>query len=350
MINHSSKTGVLIVNVGTPEHPKKSAVRKYLGQFLTDKRVVALPAFLRYLLVYGIIVPFRTAKSTEAYQLVWDQVKGSPLLSISQSFTDQLQQVLGSSYSVKLAMRYGKPAIESVLQQMQQEHIDHIIVAPMYPQYASATNSSVLEKVFHTIKQNEIIPTVTTLAPFYNEPVFIQAAANRIAPLLHDEWDAVLFSYHGLPFEQVKRSEVKPDRNCYQDLPCPAIQTNNRHCYRAQCYETTRLLAKALQLSDSDYMVSFQSRVGFNRWIGPDTETAMKILIGKGKKRLVVACPSFVSDCLETLEEIKCRAQETWLAMGGESLVLAPCVNDAPDWVAGFADLIRRKIPLKQSA
>lgn len=343
MDQQSKKTGVLLINVGTPDAPEKAAVRRYLAEFLTDKRVVSLPTFFRYLLVYGLILPFRTKKSTEAYKEVWDKSKGSPLLYLSESFADKLRQHLGSRYEVALGMRYGNPSITSALDTLMANNIDELIIAPLYPQYASATNSSALEKVFDYFKKQQIIPKLRTLDAFYHESAFIQNKANLIKPYLSQKWDAFLFSYHGLPFDQIKKAEKKPDTNCFKDLPCPAINHVNQNCYRAQCYQTTTLLAKTLSLEPESYMVSFQSRVGMNRWIGPDTETAMKILMGKGRKNLLVACPSFVTDCLETLEEIKLRAQEMWHDLGGESLTLVPCLNDSPDWVAGFAELITQQ-------
>ncbi|MGE4349203.1 MAG: ferrochelatase [Candidatus Berkiella sp.] len=336
----SRKTGVLLINVGTPDNPDTASVRKYLAEFLMDKRVVSMPTLLRFCLVYGLILPFRSSKSAHAYQSVWDKNKGSPLLSISQAFAEKLQTHLGAEYVVALGMRYGNPSIASALDALLAQQVDKIIVAPLYPQYASATTSSALEAVFDGLKQQSIFPTLKTIDAFYYYQEYIQAKANVIRPFLKEKWDSILFSYHGLPFAQVKQSEENTPANCDKNLACPTINKVNRNCYRAQCYQTTELLAKALGLAAGDYGVSFQSRVGKNRWIGPDTESALKTLIQQGKKNVLVVCPSFVADCLETLEEIGLRAKELWLSLGGESLTAIPCLNDSPEWVASFAKII----------
>tara|TARA_R110002110_G_scaffold195770_1_gene405446 strand:- start:54776 stop:55801 length:1026 start_codon:yes stop_codon:yes gene_type:complete len=336
-------TGVLLINVGTPDAPTLPAVRKYLKQFLTDPMVVSLPTIARYLLVYGLIVPFRTPKSTEAYKAVWDKDKGSPLLSFSRSFQQALQQVLGDDYFVELGMRYGNPNIELALKKFKQQNITKIIVAPLYPQNAAASTGSALAEFNKQLSLYETKPDVINLGDFYVEPNFIASMAKLIQPFLQADYNCVLFSYHGLPFDQVKKSEIKTPDNCESDLPCPVITDNNKNCYRAQCYATSRALAQTLNLKPEEYHVSFQSRVGMNRWIGPDTEGVLKKLIGMGKTNIVVACPSFVTDCLETIEEIGMRGQELWQSLGGESLQLVPCLNDHPDWVQGFADMVKQK-------
>ena len=334
------RIGVLLINVGTPAEPNTKAVRHYLAEFLTDKRVVSLPKFFRFLLVYGLILPFRSKKSAHAYQTVWDPEKGSPLLSISESFRQKLQIELGENFIVALGMRYGQPSIANAIDVLLAEQVDHILVAPLYPQYASATTSSALEQVYEVVSQKNIFPAITTLAPFYNHPTYVAAKAAIIKPYLEQKWDCILFSYHGLPFAQIRQAEAVSYKACDNDLPCPAINQDNRHCYRAQCYRTTELIAASLGLNAEDYMVSFQSRVGMNRWIGPDTESALKVLLGKDKKNILVVCPSFVADCLETLEEINLRAKEDWIKLGGEFLSCIPCLNDSPVWVEGFAEMI----------
>ncbi len=333
-------TGVLLINVGTPDAPTQSAVRKYLKQFLTDPMVVSLPAVARYLLVYGLIVPFRTAKSTEAYKAVWDKDKGSPLLSYSTSFQEALQRELGEQYFVVLGMRYGNPSIEQAIKKFKQKNINKIILAPLYPQHAAATSGSALLEVDKQLAQYDVKPEVVNLGGFYVAPNFILPMAKMIRPYFEKEHDCVLFSYHGLPFDQVKQSEKHTPHNCEQDLPCPIISDNNQGCYRAQCYATSRALAKALDLESDAYFVSFQSRVGMNRWIGPDTEGVLKKLIGMGKRNIIVVCPSFVADCLETIEEIGMRGQVLWQSLGGESLQLVPCLNDNIEWVKGFSKLL----------
>jgi len=335
-----TSTGVLLINVGTPDAPTQSAVRKYLKQFLTDPMVVSLPAVARYLLVYGLIVPFRTAKSTQAYKAVWDKETGSPLLSHSKNFQKALQKELGTQYLVELGMRYGNPSIEQAIKNFKQQNIKKIILAPLYPQYAAATSVSAVLEVNKQLAQYALKAEVREIGDFYDHQNFILPMAQMVRPYFENEHDCVLFSYHGLPFEQVKQAEKHTPRSCEQDLPCPVISDDNRQCYRAQCYATSRALAKALDLGIDSYFVSFQSRVGMNRWIGPDTEGVLKKLIGMGKRNIIVVCPSFVADCLETIEEIGMRGQELWKSLGGGSLKLVPCLNDNADWVRGFSKLI----------
>lgn len=337
------KCGVLLMNVGTPDEATVPAVKRYLKQFLMDGRVVDLPYFLRLLLVRGIIVPFRAKQSTKAYQAIWDEQQGSPLLHYSQSFVTKLQSRLGNQYHVVLGMRYGNPNIQSALLTLEKAGIQKIILAPLYPQYASASTGTALEDVLKSVSTKHVVPDLVHLGDFYDDPGYIQNQASLIAPKLSPQTDCVLFSYHGLPFSHIQDSEQSTPAECQKDLPCPIISTRNQKCYRAQCYATSRLLAKTLDLTEQDYVVAFQSRVGMNRWIGPDTEGMLKKLIGQGKKHIVVACPSFVTDCLETIEEIGLRAKELWQSLGGETFELAPCLNDQDPWVANFAELIENK-------
>lgn len=339
-----AKVGVLLMNVGTPDAATKPAVRRYLQQFLMDKRVVSIPSIMRFLLVHGLILPFRTAQSTKAYQEIWDEHTGSPLLHYSRRFQAQLQETLGSQYHVALGMRYGNPSIEAAMSELKDKGIQKILLAPLYPQYASASTGTALEQALQCVLHQEVIPEICHLGDFYQHPYFIEPFADLIRPYLAPETDAVLLSYHGLPLAQVQRSEAQTPRQCEQEQPCPEMTLSNQSCYRAQCYATSRLLAKSLNLPEAVYTVSFQSRVGMNRWIGPDTVGVLKKLIGQGKRHLVVACPSFVTDCLETLEEIDMRARELWISLGGEGFQLVPCLNDERSWVEGFANIIHEKL------
>lgn len=337
----TSKTGLLILNVGTPEAPTVPAVKRYLKEFLSDPRIISLPKSLRLLFVHGFILPFRTRNSTHAYQAIWNSETGSPLMSHSVNFQKALQSVLGENYQVVLGMRYGKPSIQEAIEQFKQQGVHQIILAPLYPQYASASTGSALESVFDHLKSWIVMPSVQILEPFYDSSYYIQANANLIVPYLDQPWDSLLLSFHGLPFSQVKATETHTPLSCEKDLPCPKIEAHNQHCYRAQCYRTAHLLGQALQIREDQYQVCFQSRVGMNRWIGPDLESVLKRLIGEDKKNLLVACPSFVADCLETLEEIGIRAKQTWQKLGGASFTLIPCLNDDPNWVTGFSKILQ---------
>lgn len=319
------KQGLLLINLGTPDAPDVASVRRYLREFLCDKRVIDLPAPVRLILVYAFILPFRPRSSAHAYQQIWTP-SGSPLLRNSQAFLDKLQQRLNPSQRVALGMRYGHPSIEKALAEL--SDCEHITVLPLYPQYSSAATGSSLEEVFRLLSRQRVIPSVTVIRDFYNDPGFIKAQAALIQPCLADH-DHLLFSYHGLPERQLEREGCQP----VCQTPCPPVGDNNAGCYRAQCWQTSSLLADALHLTADQYSSSFQSRLGKAAWIKPYTDEWLPVLVQRGVRRLAIACPSFVADCLETLEEIGMRAREQWLQAGGEHLTLVPCLNDADAWV-----------------
>lgn len=333
-----AKQGLLLVNLGTPDDATKPAIRRYLRDFLSDPRVIDLPWFLRYALLYGVILPFRTPKTTEAYQTIWSS-KGSPLKLYTDSLCQKLSHTLGKEYVVHFGMRYGSPSIEQALQALQEEKVQHIQVLPLFPQYASATNGSVIEAFSKAISRYQHIPSFEILPAFYDHPGFIQSLVSSIQLSLNDSpVDHLLLSFHGLPERQL--SKLEHNTCCDRVSACPRINLNNQSCYRAQCYETARLVAKELQVKPEDYSVSFQSRLGRIPWIQPYTDEHLKTLYQKGIRNLAVACPSFTSDCLETLEEIGLRAKEDWIAMGGKGFHLIPCVNDSDAWVNALASMV----------
>ncbi len=328
------KKGLLLINLGTPANPHRSAVRKYLAEFLSDKRVIDLPAWLRYPLIYGTILPFRSKQSAKAYQKIWTD-KGSPLLIHCLNLERRLQEELGDNWQVCLGMRYGKPSLEESLNRLSE--CQHITILPLYPQYSSAATGSSIEKVLELIAKQKTHPSLTLIADFYKDPAFIAAQAAFIQPFLADH-DHLLLSYHGLPERHLRKSgciEV-----CVKE--CPPINRTNPKCYRAQCYATTRALAQSLALQEGQFSMSFQSRLGKMPWIKPYTDEILAELIKIGSRNLAIACPSFVADCLETLEEIGIRAQNSWLKLGGEKLTLIPCLNDSNKWVEGLVSLIKR--------
>lgn len=301
--------GILLLNLGTPNDLRMPSIRAYLREFLLDPRVIDLPAPLRYLLVYGIILPFRAPKTRHAYQQIW-QAQGSPLRYYSQSLADALGQVLGQDYQVVLAMRYGEPSVKAALHQL--SHCEHLTVLPLFPQYSSAATGSAIEQVLSVLAKQRRIPSLRVVHQFYDAPAYIDSLADIVRPFLQAPDTFLLCSYHGLPQRQA-------------------------HEYPAQCYETTRLLTQALSVHDDRYAISFQSRLGRIPWIQPYTEDMLVTLYQRGIKNLVLACPGFTVDCLETLEEIGMRAKEEWLALGGESFTMVPCLNDDPRWVTRLA-------------
>jgi ferrochelatase len=335
--------GVLLVNLGTPEAPQTSAVRRYLAEFLADGRVLDIPTVPRMLLLYGAILPFRPKKSAHAYQQIWDAERGSPLLFHTQDLAARVQEALGDGASVQMAMRYGQPDLDQALDRFAADGIDRVVVLPLYPQYASSSTGSTLARVYELAAQRPVPPTLIPIRDFYDHPGFIDAQAEVARPRL-DAFgpDHVLFSFHGVPERQVTATDFSGGKHCLQSADCCAAITNaNRACYRAQCFATARALAKALDLGDGAWSVSFQSRLGRIPWIKPYTDEVLVEMAQQGTRRLAILTPSFVADCLETLEEIGIRAREDFRAAGGDELLAVPCVNSEPAWVRGVTDLVR---------
>lgn len=309
----SNKTGILLINLGTPNSPSVADVRRYLREFLYDPRVIELPTILRWLLLNLIILPFRAKKSAEAYKSIW-QDGGSPLLVNSLAIQYQLQTLLGDQYKVVLGMRYGTPNIATAIKELQQlESVKSISIVPLFPQYASAVSGSALQKVLQILAKDKVIMPFRIISDFFMRPEYIKALANSVQPYLDQNHDFLLMSYHGLPERQ---------------LINPGIS-----CYRTQCLQTSNLLASELKLPDDKWSVSFQSRLGKLPWIKPYTEDVLVELRERGISNLLVCCPSFVADCLETLEEIGIRAKEQWKQLGGSKLELITCLNTHPDWI-----------------
>lgn len=341
--------GVLLVNVGTPDSTEVADVRRYLAEFLSDRWVLDMHPVARWLLLNVVILRTRPARSAAAYKKIWMD-RGSPLVVYGQDLATALGAELGQGFQVRLAMRYGKPAIGPTLRAMQQQGCDRFIVVPLYPQYAQASTKSAVDAILQTVQELPAVPDMTMVGDFYVDDGFLDAVVARYRESLADfQPDHVLFSYHGLPEHQVKLTEVPgPDGvvagHCQAGGSCcDAIVPANRFCYRAQCFATTRALAARLGLADDGYSVAFQSRLGKVPWIRPYTDEVLPQLAADGVKRLAVLTPSFVTDCLETLEEIGIAGRESFLEAGGDDFRLVPCVNAHPTWVAGLAAMVRRR-------
>jgi len=333
-------TGVLLINLGTPASPHTGPVRRYLREFLSDPRVIDIPAPLRWLLLNAIILPTRPRKSAAAYRKVWlqDGPEGSPLLHFSRAQAKALQAVL-PKHKVVLAMRYGEPSLARGLAEL--KGVDEIVVVPLYPQYASASTGSSLERLFELAGGATVVPRLRVLPDFYDDTGFITAFAAVASPLLASfKPDHVLLSYHGLPERQVKASDATGAHCLASETCCDRIGDANRHCYRAQCYATSRALMARLGLTNVS--TSFQSRLGRTPWIKPYSDLVLKDLAARGVKKLAVLCPSFVADCLETLEEVAIRGAEDFKAAGGEELLLVPSLNDHPRWIEALAHMVSR--------
>jgi len=337
----STMTGLLLCNLGTPEQPTPRAVRRFLRQFLGDPRVLDVNPVGRWMLLNLIILPWRPRKSAAAYRKIWTG-RGSPLLCHGEDLTRAVQERLGSSWVVELGMRYQKPSIASALDKLRRAGAERIVVFPLYPQYAASTTGSTVAEVLVAASKPWAPPALNFVEPFYAEPEFIAAFAANGDPLLHNEKpEHVLFSFHGLPERHLRKTDPNGD-HCLARKDCCERASDNPRCYRAQCFATARALAARLSLADGAWSISFQSRLGRSRWMEPYTDRTIVALAEKGCKRLLVFCPAFVADCLETLEEIGIRGKQQFLAAGGESLVLVPSLNAGATWADTVASIARR--------
>jgi ferrochelatase len=304
--------------------------------------VLDLPAPARFLLLELAILPFRPRRSAAAYAKIW-RPDGSPLLVHGRELAAALAAELGPGFAVEIAMRYGAPGIRDALARIAARAPARLIALPLFPQYSTAATGSALEKLAREHARVPGLPPLETLGAFYAEPAFLDAFAERArAPLARFAPDFVLFSYHGLPERQVTRLDASGAHCLAKADCCDAIGTVNRSCYRAQCHATTRELARRLALAEGGFATSFQSRLGRTPWIRPYTDLLLPELAARGQRRLAVICPSFVADCLETLEEIGIRAREQWRSLGGEDLLLVPSLNAEPAWVEAVASWMRR--------
>lgn len=335
------KTGLLLINLGTPDAPTVEAVRRYLDDFLMDPYVVDIPFLLRYILVKGIILRTRPSASAQLYQSIWTD-QGSPLLVLSMALKESVAAALGDGFAVELGMRYGNPSIDVAVQNLMQQSLDQLIVLPLFPQYSTAATESAIQSFKTAFARYASTLPVRIITEFYNHSEFINAYAARIAKQFNAaRHDHLLLSYHGLPVKHLEKTGCEfVGKHCVNTTDCPKITMQNKQCYRAQCFETSRLIAKALNLTENQYSSAFQSRLGKTPWIQPYTDLHLPTLYNNGIKNLVIASPSFVTDCLETLEEIAIRAKEQWVALGGETLTVIPCLNSDAKWVEAISQII----------
>lgn len=326
-----TQRAVLLVNLGSPDHPDVPSVRRYLNQFLMDPYVIQLPWILRRLIVSLFVLPSRPKASAEAYQSVWTEA-GSPLIALSEKMHQAVQQQV--TMPVELAMRYGNPSIESKLLKLANtKGIKEILFIPLYPHFADSTVTTCIETAKQVIAQHKLDITLTIKSPFYREQGYIDALVQQTRPYLMEEYDHLLFSYHGLPESHILKRDPS-GQHCLKKEDC-CIKPHAAHatCYRHQVMATTAAFAHQAQLQPDKYSVAFQSRLGRAKWLGPNTEDRLVELARNGNKDVLVMCPAFVTDCLETLEEIAIRAEEVFIEAGGRSLTLIPCLNDDPVWV-----------------
>ena len=334
------KTGVLLVNLGTPDSPAVPDVRKYLREFLMDGRVIDVPTVPRFALVQGIIAPFRAPKSAKIYRELWNE-NGSPLKYYGLRNEKQLQEVLGDEYVVRLAMRYQSPSIETALAAFKLLGLSSIIVIPFFPQYASASTGSVYEKVMDVLQTWQVMPKLKFVNRFSDHPGFIQGFVERGRTYMNTRaYDHYLFSYHGLPERHMRKGDPT-GQVCKLGDCCNSLHAMNQHCYRAQCFDTTRRLVAELGIPEGKYTTSFQSRLGNDPWIKPYTDDKIKELAKSGIKSVLAFSPAFVADCLETTIEVGEEYKELFEEYGGEHWQLVESLNDSPIWIDTLVDLVK---------
>lgn len=346
------RTGIVLMNIGTPASLSVPDVREYLRQFLGDPRVVDLNPLAKWFVLNLFILPKRPKESAEAYASIWDEERGSPLLYHSEDLAVKLRERLGEKYDVAIGMQYCEPNVETVLADFSARGIDRIIAVPMYPQYASSSTGAAIEIVYKAAAKVYTTPYLHTVPAFYDHPSYINAYAKIIRSVVGDgceKYDHLLMSFHGVPQTHCERTDetgllCQKEENC-----CAQIVQANRNCYRAQSFASARRIAAACDIPEGKYSIAFQSRLSAAGpvWIKPYTDFELVNLAKAGVKRLAVVVPSFTVDCLETLEEIGIRGKEDFLAAGGESLELIPCLNSSDAWADGMLDILKDACPME---
>lgn len=340
--------GVLLMNLGTPDSTDVGDVRRYLREFLSDPRVLDINPLLRAFLLNVIILPFRPAKSAASYRKIWTE-EGSPLLVYGNRVRDGVREGLEGRVQVELAMRYGKPSVESALQRFADAGIDRVVLLPLFPQYSSAAFGSAVEHVYAEASKLWDIPCVHVIPPFYDHEAFIDAFATVAAPQLEGfDPDLVLMSFHGVPERHCTKSDPTGEHCLIKEGCCDAIVLANRNCYRAQCFATARALAAKLNIPADQYRVTFQSRLGRDPWIQPYTDEVAEELGREGVKRLAVMSPAFVADCLETIEELGMELRKDFKEAGGDDLLLVTSLNDSPGWIEAIVAMLEHETPVGQ--
>lgn len=346
------RTGILLVNIGTPASLAVSDVREYLRQFLGDPRVVDLNPFLKWIVLNLFILPSRPKESAEAYGSIWDKERGSPLLFHSVDFAAKLGDMLGEKYDVAVGMQYCEPNVYNVMENFRARGVDRVIVVPMYPQYASSSTGAAIEIVYKAAAKVYSTPYLHTVSAFFDHPAYIDSFSSIIKGVIGDRcenFDHLLMSFHGVPQKHCERTDETGLLCQRQENCCASIVQANRNCYRAQSFATARRIAEACNIPDGKYSIAFQSRLSAAGpvWIQPYTDFELVNLAKAGVKRLAVVVPSFTADCLETLEEIGIRGKEDFIEAGGESLDLIPCLNSSDVWAKGMIEILKDSCPME---
>lgn len=339
MTKGNKKKGVILMNLGSPDSTSVPDVRRYLNEFLMDERVIDSPWLVRSILVKGIITPFRAPKSAEAYESIWTK-DGSPLVHITSELTKRVAERTG--LAVVMAMRYGAPTMQQAYAEMMKiiPDVEEVVLVPLYPHYAMSSYETAVEHAKNYYAQGGYRFRLEIVPPFYNHPDYIGALADSMRPYVAANDAHILFSYHSIPERHIQKSDVT-GTHCLKSADCCSVNSEaHKFCYRHQCYVTTKLVAERLGLAPNRYSVSFQSKLGRSAWLTPATTTRMMEMPKEGIADLIVVCPSFVSDCLETLEEIAIREKENFIAAGGKGYEYIPCMNTETQWVEALVRMI----------
>jgi ferrochelatase len=334
-----SKRGIVLMNLGSPDSTSVKDVKKYLIEFLMDKRVIDKPFLFRYLLVRGIIVPFRAPKSAHAYRSVWTE-KGAPLVLLTRELEKLVQA--STADTVEIAMRYGNPSPQEAFDNLLRRNprLEEVVLLPLYPHYAASSYETAVVYAEEIYKKQSYPFRLRTVPVYYNNAHYIQALAAGIKPYLAQPFDKIIFSYHGVPERHISNGDTTGCHCLKTENCCQTPSLAHRQCYRHQTFETTRLVKEMLQLPDDMVEQTFQSRLGRDPWLRPYTAQRLTELPAEGVKKLLVVCPAFVSDCLETLEEIAIVGKASFLASGGTSFTAIPCLNTHPQWVETILKLV----------
>jgi protoporphyrin/coproporphyrin ferrochelatase len=337
------KRAIVLMNLGSPDSTSVKDVKRYLDEFLMDERVIDKPWLFRALLVKGIIVPFRAPKSAEAYKSIWTE-KGSPLIIISEQLRSALDKEIEEP--VAIAMRYGTPSPKAAFDKLVQTNpdLEEVIAVPMYPHYAMSSYETAVEYAKEQHKKGGYTFKLTTIKPYYDNEDYLDALCESMKPYVQGEYDQILFSYHGVPERHIYKGDIT-GQHCLRTPDCCDVSSPaHQYCYRHQCWKTTKLVVERLQIPKEKWGFSFQSRLGRDPWLQPYTAMRLEQLPKEGVKKLLVVCPAFVSDCLETLEEIAVEGKETFLHAGGENFEMIPCLNVHPLWVSAIAKWVKEYV------
>lgn len=337
------KTGVLLINLGTPDSPSTPDVRKYLREFLSDGRVIDINPVGRWALVNLIIAPFRAPKSAKLYKKIWTD-EGSPLLVHGLALKKKLQQALGENYVVAFGMRYQSPSLESALEELRKARVEKIIAVPLYPQYASSTTGSTVEALMSLLRKWEVAPALDVLSRFHHRSEYLDAVIASAKNFNPADYDHVLFSFHGIPERHIRKSDAYyGDGKCSFGACCETPREGNQFCYRANCVQTANTVAQRLGIARERYTVSFQSRLGKDPWVQPYSDAEIVRLAKEGKKKILAFSLAFVADCLETIYEIGVEYDHLFRENGGEKVQLVPSLNSTEEWVNALKAMVTER-------